>query len=144
MGGRTSAALYLASQSAVPGRGGDRVLETAHLLRSRSRRPLLSGALLATAHPRLSPAELVDWVGKSTEAATRWQLASQEAEFVALGTALIEGLPRSTFAGAEAAGPEPRQLATASTLLALHAWLYRPVVDPAFEQEIAAAQAASP
>jgi hypothetical protein len=136
MGGRTSAALYLASQSVDPSEGIDRVLETARLLAPRTRRPLLTASLLTSEHP-LSPAELVDWVLKAAEAAARCQLASQPDEFLALGIALVEGLPRATFASEAAEHPEASKLADATTLLALHSWVYRPLLDPAFEREVA-------
>ncbi|MCI4357881.1 MAG: hypothetical protein L3J99_02445 [Thermoplasmata archaeon] len=136
MGGRTSAALYLASQSVDPSEGIDRVLETARLLAPRTRRPLLTASLLTAEHP-LSPAELVDWVLKAAEAAARCQLASQPDEFLALGIALVEGLPRATFASEADKHPEASKLADATTLLALHSWVYRPLLDPAFEREVA-------
>ena len=142
MGGKTSAALYLASQSVDPAEGVDRVLETARLLASRTRRPLLAAALLTAEHP-LAPPELVDWVGKAAEAAARCQLASQPEEFQALGIALVEGLPKVTFAKAPEGRRAPTVLDEAATLLALHAWVYRPLLDPAYEREFTPAPPAA-
>ncbi len=140
MGGRTSASLYLASQNADPAQVTQRVLETARLLAPRTRRPLLPAALIASEHP-LAPAELVDWVSKASDAAARCQLASRPDEFTALGVALVEGLPKRTFDPTAAVAPTA--LAEASTLLALHAWVYRPLLDPTFEREFAAAPPAA-
>jgi hypothetical protein len=139
MGGRTSAALYLASQNADPAQTTQRVLEAARLIAPQTRRPLLPAALIASAHP-LSPGELVDWVTKASGAAARCQLASRPDEFTALGVALVEGLPRRTFD--PKATVVPTALSEASTLLALHAWVYRPLLDPSFEREFASAPAA--
>lgn len=142
MGGKNSAAIYLASQSVDPSAGIDRVLETARLLANRTRRPLLSAALLTAEHP-LSPAEIGDWVQKAADAAARCQLASQPEEFLALGIALVEGLPRSTFGADPEAQSATNLLADAATLLALHAWVYRPILDPAFEREFTQAPPAA-
>ncbi|HEV2429106.1 MAG TPA: hypothetical protein VGV64_04575 [Thermoplasmata archaeon] len=132
--GKVSASLYLASLGQDPSKGVDRILETARLLGPTSRRPLLAAALLTSAHP-LSPAELVDWVGKAADAAKRRELAADPNEFNALGVALVEGLPADSFQGAIPLDAESSPLAAAATLLALHAWIYRPLLDPAFDKD---------
>jgi hypothetical protein len=145
VGGKLSAAIYLASQGVAPSGNVDRIRETARLVSGRTRRPLLSAALLAAQHP-LAPEELVDWIDKAAEIARARQLATHDEEFFALGLALIEGLPVRSFGGSgpEAEG-EPSALATAATMLALHAWIYRPILEPAIGTEPAAtARAVAP
>jgi hypothetical protein len=145
VGGKLSAAIYLASQDATPAGTVDRVRRTAQLVAGRTRRPLLSAALLAAQHP-LAPEELVDWIDKAAEIARARQLASHDAEFFALGLALIEGLPVHSFGGTGQAGErEPSALAAAATMLALHAWIYRPILEPAVGADSApAVRAATP
>lgn len=142
LSGRVSAALYLACAGADPSTVVGRVADLAGLLKGAVRRPLLAAALLAAEHP-LSPPEIVDWVRKASQAAERCQLASKAEEFEALGIALVEGLPRSTFTAKEAPrAAEASPLASAATLLGLHAWIYRPILDPGFEAEVGAVRRA--
>ncbi len=137
IGGKISAAIYLASQGDRPDGLVDRVLETARRLKGRNLRPLLTAALLASEHP-LAAGELIDWVDKASDLAARRQLAVDPAELHALGIALVEGLPRTLFSTEGApAGPPPGPLGEASTLLAMHAWIYRPILDPQFERAAA-------
>lgn len=128
--GRTSSAIYLASQG-TPVSEAKRVRETAGLIGRDNPRPLLSAALLAAKHP-LSPQELIDWVRKAGDLARRRQLASADREFEALGIALVEGLPEATFMVRSGSSSED-PLSSAATLLALHAWIYRAILDPGLE-----------
>lgn len=131
------ATIFLSAVGADPAEVIPRASATAALLGKRFRRPLLASALLAAEH-RLSPEELVDWLDKSVEIARRRKLAPAAGELDVLALGLVEGLPRTAFNG-RGAGPHGAPLAELATLLALHAWLYRPVIDPAFEAELAPA-----
>lgn len=142
LGGKISASVYLAAVGADAATTAPRATEVAKILPKTLRRPLLGGALLAAAQP-LAPPELLDWLVKASAAAQRCQLASQPPEFDALGIALVEGLPTDTFRGVPRASHPMSPLGEAATLLALHAWIYRPLLDPAFEQEMPAAARAA-
>ena len=101
---------------------------------SSRRRPadLLLLAALLTHGPALgglSPAELVEWVHVGSNAARRVQLAASEAEFEALGVALVEGLPSDAFSRPALSPTSTSSFGDAVTLLALHAWAYRAVLD---------------
>ncbi len=145
MGGQISAAIYLASQGASPDGGlTERVLATARLFAPKSRRPLLSAALVTSEHGGLSPQELYDWVEKAAGVAGRRRVAASPSEFPALGLALVEGLPRNVFEGVpQMPGAGTGPLEEAATLLALHAWVYRSILSPEFEKESARAARAA-
>lgn len=95
-------------------------------------RPLMPSAVLA-ARSTLSPAELSDWLSKATAIVTEHKLAPTEPELRALALALVHGLHPESFAtpeswetrSAEALVPMSADL---PTLVALHAWIYRPLI----------------
>jgi hypothetical protein len=139
MGGQLSAALYLAAVGADPAEGLGRIRGTARLLSAETRRPLLLASLLThgPALGGLSPEELVEWVHVGSAAARRVQLAASEPEFEALGVALVEGLPVDAFAPPARAAGSAGAFGEAATLLALHAWAYRSVLDPSTPLDLA-------
>jgi hypothetical protein len=132
MGGQLAAALYLAAIRADPAEGIDRIRRTARLLSGETGRPLLLASLLThgPALGGLSPEELVEWVHHGAAAAKRVELAATDAEFETLGVALVEGLPPDAFLEPAGRAEPPNAFADAVTLLALHAWAYRGLIDP--------------
>lgn len=85
------------------------------------------GAALLSAIDWLEPAEVADWVSKATDLARARQLAPSGPELTALGIALVHGLPITEFASS----PPPRtERAASAGLLAIHRWVYRPLVAP--------------
>ena len=125
MGGKTSAALYLARQSVDPAKGVDRVLETARLLAPRTGRPLLAAALLTAEHPLSPPARGLG--GKGGRRRRTLPAREPAGGVPALGIALVEGLPKRTFAKHPDEQRTVNLVDEAATLLALHAWIYRPL-----------------
>lgn len=86
--------------------------------------PVTPAAILS-AIDWLEPSELLDWVWKAREVAHRRTLAPTDSELTALGLALVHGLPRGEFSTEGGVAPSP--LAVTAGLVALHAWLYRPL-----------------
>jgi hypothetical protein len=134
---RLSTALYLAAIGADPAEGIARISKTASLLSSEAGRPLLLAAILThgAALGNLAPEELVEWVHHAAAAANRAQLAATDAEFEALGVAIVEGLPADVFANPPSGGHLPNPFADAVTLLALHAWIYRGILEPTLDTD---------
>jgi hypothetical protein len=123
------AATYLASEPATRSDVGSRIATLAPLLAPRYARPGVASALLAMTAP-VEAAELIDWLDKSEALASSRKLAPTPGELHALALALVHGLPAREFVATEV-DATPYEPSTAS-LVALHAWLYRPLVpDPA-------------
>jgi hypothetical protein len=123
------AATYLAAEASPRADVATRVTTLAPLLSQRFGRPGVAAALLAMSAP-IDSAELLDWLDKSEGLARSRKLAPTPAELHALALALVHGLPAREFV-ATADDATPYEPSTAS-LVALHAWLYRPLVlDPA-------------
>lgn len=97
-------------------------------------RPLVPSAILAS-RSTLASGELSDWLAKAVVVLRERKLAPNEAELSALALALVHGLHPESFLteeswetrSAEALRAPPADL---PTLVALHAWVYRPLVIP--------------
>jgi hypothetical protein len=119
------AATYLACEPATRSDVASRIHALLPLLAPKFARPGVAAALLAMSAP-IEPAELVNWLEKAGALARSRKLAPTPAELDALALALVHGLPAAEFVAtaADAAVYEP----SAASLVALHAWLYRPLV----------------
>lgn len=127
----TYAASYLAAVRADPAQDIPRTREIGTALADRFPQPLTPAAMLAV-RSGLAASELAHWVAKATEIARLRKLAPTDSELSALGLGLVCGLPTSAFdfasgATADAATPESRARLIATTV-ALHAWVYRPII----------------
>ncbi|HZY70220.1 MAG TPA: hypothetical protein VFF67_04480 [Thermoplasmata archaeon] len=127
----TLAASYLATVRADPAQDIARTREIGAALAARFPQPLTPAAMLAV-RTSLAAHEIAHWVAKATEIARVRKLAPTESELSALGLGLVCGLPASAFdfaagAVADAGSPESRVRLLASTV-ALHAWVYRPLI----------------
>jgi hypothetical protein len=121
------AATYLAAMGADDQLAAS-TLAIGTALGTRSASPLTPAALLSS-HVHLSPEEIVDWVDKAAEVATRRQLAPTPREIGALAIGLVHGLPESEFLRPSAPGTRAVGApATLPALTAFHAWIYRPLV----------------
>jgi hypothetical protein len=118
-------ATYLATETAVRPDVGTRLTTLVPLLAPRFGRPGISAALLATSAP-IEAAELMNWLEKAEVIARNRRVAPTPKELDALALALVHGLPASEFVSGDGAPPviEP----SSASLVALHAWLYRPLV----------------
>ena len=136
-----TAAAYLTAIRATPAEAVPRVQALVEGLGTRLPRAYTAAAVLGSIDV-LSPGELLNWFDKATEIAKAHRLAPSPAELAALGTSLVAGLPPGEFSpGMDLRGPPPVPLAA---LVALHAWLYRPlVVRPASEPASAPPAAAA-
>jgi hypothetical protein len=124
----TLCAAYLAAREGDPVHLVDRVTRLASLL-PRLPHPLVAAALLAPIES-LGDAELLDWLAKGTEIARRRHLAPTEAELTALSLGMVHGLPEAEFTNGGAPTGAPRNdTEAAAALLALHGWIYRPLVQ---------------
>jgi hypothetical protein len=121
-------AAYLTAEPSPRSDVATRIHALVPLLAPKFARPGVAAALLAMSAP-IEPAELVNWLGKAGMLTRSRKLAPTEAEFDALALALVHGLPAAEFVAtaADAAQYEP----SAASLVALHAWLYRPLVAEA-------------
>jgi hypothetical protein len=122
------AAAYLACEPATRTDVASRIRALVPLLAPKFARPGVAAALLAMSAP-IEPAELVNWLEKAESLSRSRKLAPTAPELEALALALVHGLPAAEFVAtsADAAPYEP----SAASLVALHAWLYRPLVaDP--------------
>lgn len=108
-----------------------RVRRLAGTLASRLPDPMTAGAALASVE-FLEPDELANWVDKGMGMARQRQLAPTDAELCALAVGMVVGLRPSDFTGAATTVSPPvplrRRLAI---VLALDAWLYRLLIEPA-------------
>jgi hypothetical protein len=108
------------------------IQELARTMARHFRNALTPSAILA-ARSTLSPDELSDWLTKATTMVQARQLAPTQPELDALALFLVHGLHQTAFLteesaetkSAEALLPESTDLAT---MVALHAWIYRPLV----------------
>lgn len=115
-----------------------RILRLADLLRNRLPSPLVAATLLVARH-RLSPEELVDWVTKGADLARARRLAPTPETLTALAVALVLGLGTDRFHRPGAApaalddpdAGEPTPAEAVLHLLALDAWVYRRILEPA-------------
>jgi len=119
------AATYLVGEAATRTDISSRIATLAPLLAPRFARPGVASALLATSAP-IEAGELIDWLDKAEALARARKLAPTPAELHALSLALVHGLPAREFV-ATADDSTPYEPSTAS-LVALHAWVYRPLV----------------
>jgi hypothetical protein len=119
------AATYLTCEPATRTDVASRIHALLPLLAPKFTRPGVAAALLAMSAP-IQPAELVNWLEKAGVMTRARKLAPTSAELDALALALVHGLPAAEFV-ATAADAAPYEPSTAS-LVALHAWLYRPLV----------------
>jgi hypothetical protein len=119
------AATYLACEPATRTDVASRIHALLPLLAPKFTRPGVAAALLAMSAP-IEPAELVNWLEKAGVMTRARKLAPTPAELDALALALVHGLPAAEFVAtaADAALYEPSTV----SLVALHAWLYRPLV----------------
>lgn len=122
------AATYLACEPATRTDVSSRIHALVPLLAPKFARPGVAAALLAMSAP-IEPAELVNWLEKAEALARSRKLAPTPGELEALALALVHGLPAAEFVAtsADAAAYEP----STASLVALHAWLYRPLVAEA-------------
>jgi hypothetical protein len=119
------AATFLTCEPSTRTDVASRIATLAPLLAPRYARPGVAAALLATSAP-LDPGELMDWLDKAEALARARKLAPTAGELHALALALVAGLPAREFV-ATSADDSPYEPSTAS-LVAQHAWLYRPLV----------------
>lgn len=108
-----------------------RIAAIASRLKGRLPDPVTPAAILSALR-WLEPGELVNWAEKANEIARVRQLAPTPPELLALGIALVHGLPHAEFASATATTPAesgPRRVSAG--LLAVHGWVYRPLVAAA-------------
>jgi hypothetical protein len=119
------AATYLACEPATRTDLATRIHSLVPLLAPKFNRPGVAAALLAMSAP-IEPAELVNWLEKAGVMTRARKLAPTPSELDALALALVHGLPAAEFVAtaADAAVYEP----STASLVALHAWLYRPLV----------------
>ncbi|MCI4370419.1 MAG: hypothetical protein L3J81_03710, partial [Thermoplasmata archaeon] len=119
------ASTYLASEPSTRSDVASRIHALVPLLAPKFARPGVAASLLAMSAP-IEPAELVNWLEKAGTLARARKLAPTDAELDALAVALVHGLPSAEFVAtaADAAQYEP----STASLVALHAWLYRPLV----------------
>lgn len=106
----------------------ERVRALAAALGPRFTQPLVPAAVLAE-RTQLEGGELIDWVDKATEIAKARQLAPTPAELSALGLGLVHGLPDSIFeVGGGAESSRNGLNLSLPALVALNAWVYRPLI----------------
>jgi hypothetical protein len=122
------AATYLATDPNVRPNVAGRIAALVPLLAPKFARPGVAAALLGTAAP-IETEELMDWFAKAEAVARARKLAPGARELDALALAIVRGLPASEFV--TQSGPVPTIEATSASLVALHAWLYRPIVATA-------------
>jgi hypothetical protein len=136
------AAVYLALVSARSRDDLPRVLELARALQGRLPTPLIAAALLTARHHRLSPAELIDWVDKAVAIARSRRLAPTEPELVAIAVALLHGIPPGEFQESPLAslGGDEEGADLRLTIVTLHAWVYRAILDPSVPAPAAVAR----
>lgn len=121
-------ATYLACEPATRSDVASRIQALVPLLTPKFARPGVAASLLAMSAP-IEPGELVNWLEKAESLSRSRKLAPTPPELEALALALVHGLPAAEFVAtsADAAAYEP----SAASLVALHAWLYRPLVAEA-------------
>ncbi|MGI0131620.1 MAG: hypothetical protein ACREDK_00760 [Thermoplasmata archaeon] len=119
------AAAYLAGSSEDLAHFLPRIQPLVDGMKKRLPRSLTPSVVLADIDA-LEPAELLNWWQKAVDIVEARKLAPTPAEIGALALGLVHGLPRGEFAN-EVSG---RNGATVSirALVALHAWIYRPLV----------------
>ena len=118
------AATYLATEPSTRPDVGSRVSALVPLLAPKFARPGISAALLATSAP-IDPPELMNWLEKAELVARARKLAPTPQELDVLAMALVHGLPASEFVSS--GGGPPAIEPSSASLVALHAWLYRPL-----------------
>jgi hypothetical protein len=128
------AATFLACEPAIRTDVATRIHSLVPLLAPKFNRPGVAAALLAMSAP-IEPAELVNWLEKAGVMTRTRKLAPTPGELDALALALVHGLPAAEFVAtaADAAVYEP----STASLVALHAWLYRPLVTEPRAAELA-------
>ena len=131
------AAAYLAASAEDASRLGPRLVALARGLTGRLERSLTPAVVLSDIDS-LEPPELLNWWEKATEIVGSWKLAPTPAEVGALGLALVHGLPRGEFSTQPDRGYTT--LLSVRALVALHAWIYRPLVPAAPRPASAAPQ----
>jgi hypothetical protein len=126
------AAAYLLLAEHDPTLSVGRTIELAERFKGRLPSPFTASVLLVTRH-RLSTAELADWVEKATGIAAARRLAPTPPELFAIAVALVHGILPDRFraGGPAASGPRGESVADVLSLVALHAWMYRPILEPA-------------
>jgi len=120
------AASYLVALGADPATLKGRIQELHAALKDRHPDPVMAAALLSTMD-WLEPKEIVDWLDKAMGIAKSRRLAPTPPELTALALAMVHGLPRSIFS-APPKTADPHRVS--ASVLAIHAWLYRPLVVP--------------
>ena len=126
--GRVAASFLVALGSDAPPQT-ERVRELASLLKGRLPDPLV-GATLLSSIDWLEPREIANWVEKAIDVVRLRRLAPTDPELTALAIGIVHGLPRSAFNGDPSrASTHPR--ATSAGVLAIHAWVYRPLISRA-------------
>ncbi|MCI4367922.1 MAG: hypothetical protein L3K08_09225 [Thermoplasmata archaeon] len=120
-----NAAAYMASGSGDPQALLARVPPIANGVKSRIPRAITAAAVLSDIQA-LQPAELLNWWQKACDITASWKLAPNDAELAALALSLVHGLPKGEF---QTLPPEHSAASVdLRALLALHAWIYRPLV----------------
>jgi hypothetical protein len=125
------AAVYLLVASPDPGADLPRAVALAGHLAGRLPAPFVAASLLVARHA-LSADELADWVQKAVPLVPARRLAPTAPEHAALAVALVHGLDPSRFRGVKRAVPAGGEddRGGVLALLALHAWVYRPILEP--------------
>ena len=119
------AAAYLAGASTDLARFLPRLRPLAEGLHARLERSLTPAVVLGDIDA-LQPGELLNWWAKAVDIASARKLAPTPAEIGALALALVHGLPHGEFTTAPSEGYTTTLSVRA--LVALHAWIYRPLV----------------
>lgn len=125
--GSRFAASFLMAAGGDPDAMLPRVAELHRLLTGLLPVPMPAAALLSSL-TQLEPAEIIDWVRKAVEIVRVRRIAPTAPELAALGVALVYGLPRSEFTDGTPPTRPVQDLSTSAGVLAVHAWVYRPLV----------------
>ncbi|MGI0151352.1 MAG: hypothetical protein ACREC5_05400, partial [Thermoplasmata archaeon] len=128
------AALHLMLLSEDPTSRVPKVLALGRHLKDHLPMPLLASAVLVGRHD-LTPEELADWIAKATQIAKARRLAPSPPELAAIGVALVNGLGTGRFYRPGVPTPKGDDSEPAAqgvlSLLALHAGVYRRILEPA-------------
>ncbi|MCI4368237.1 MAG: hypothetical protein L3K09_01555 [Thermoplasmata archaeon] len=133
----TLAASYLIASGANETQAIPRVRAISQGLVDAFASPLTPAAVLAS-RTTLDPGELLNWLEKATEIVRARRLAPTVPELSALGLAIVHGLPDSEFTDASGSRPVGATRVSLPALVALHAWIYRPLVSSPEESPAAA------
>ncbi|HYK92662.1 MAG TPA: hypothetical protein VEY07_01295 [Thermoplasmata archaeon] len=117
----------LAAFGADPSRHVERVRQLGESMRGRLPEIPTAAALLSSIE-WLDPPEISNWVEQAIGFVRLRRVAPTDPELAVLGIASVRGLPRSEFDGAATEAGARQARAASAEILAIHAWMYRPLV----------------